>query len=179
MWIAFHLPRLFAYYLFLMHLTILACCYHVGNHMTLITLIYWIYFIKNDTRLHIRLLRPYIHIIHFINILYIKASCFSFITFCTLSKKLYWYSFFDSFLFINDLSFTKCVTRKSFTAYLLSSLLHSCFGWFGTIWMGALIYRCKKVRRKHLSDKACIETNRALSRTVLTMKLNIVEHSNF
>ena len=174
MWIAFHLPRLFAHYLFLMHRTILACCHHVWNHMTLITLIYWIYFIKNDTRsTPIYTYHPlYIYIVY-------KSFLFQFHNVLYLIKKLYWYSFFDSFLFINDLSFTKCVTRKSFTAYLLASLLHSCFGRFGTIWMSALIYRWKKVRRRNLSDKACIETNRALSRTVMTMKLFIVEHSNF
>ena len=93
-------------------------------------------------------------------------------------NNLYWDSSFGYFVFVNDLSFTKCVTRKSFTAYLLASLLHSCFGRFGTIWMSALIYRCKKVRRRNLSDKACIETNRALSRTVIIMKPYIVEHSN-
>ena len=101
------------------------------------------------------------------------------VLYCMKHKNLYWDSFFGYFVFVNDLSFTKCVTRKSFTAYLLASLLHSCFGRFGTIWMSALIYRCKKVRRRNLSDKACIETNRALSRTVITMKLYIVEHSNF
>ena len=59
-------------------------------------------------------------------------------------NNLYWDSSFGYFVFVNDLSFTKCVTRKSFTAYLLASLLHSCFGRFGTIWMSALIYRCKR-----------------------------------
>ena len=140
--------------------------------MRLIALICWIYYIKNVKRcvVHIN-----------IYILYLKHFLFQFqkVPYFIKHKNLYWVSFFRYFVFVNDLSFTKCVTRKSFTAYLLASLLHSCFGRFGTIWMSALIYRWKKVRRRNLSDKVCIETNRALSRTVIIMKPYIVERSNF
>ena len=156
MWIAFHLPLLLAYSLFPMHLTILACCHHVWNHMTFITFLYWTYYINYKNN---RMIRP--HNIDSIE----KSFVFQFQNVLNSIKQesFYWESFLGYFVIVNDLSFTKCVTHKSFTAYLLASLLHSCFGWFGTIWMGALIYRCKKVRHRNLSDKACIETNRALS----------------